>query len=261
MPASRPVAQRDETADDSGDDRRADRCRHAHAPRWRQARRQGDGDRAPLAILDALVPQLYPAALARGVLLIIATVHEEVGTIGAAAVARDLAVERALILDVAPDGDAPGPPEDWYPVALGAGPVLPHRDAAVAYSRGICREIHDAAQAADVPLQDGAFPIYVSDGREFHAGGHRRPCLPSRPAAARERTGGAGDAAQRAPCDGGDDSADDEVGAGAGEVVVAAGVVGAHGRDLARVTDRDDGPAGMYAGAQRAGAYAVTSLV
>ena len=64
----------------------------------------------------------------------------------------------------------------------------------------------------------------------------------------------AGDAAQRALGDRADDGTDDEVGAVVGEVVVAAGFVGAHGRHLAGVADRHDGLGAVYAGVQFAGA-------
>jgi len=127
-------------------------------------------DRALLAIADVIATTCDPGQLARDTWLI-ATVQEENGTIGADAAARAIELEQALVLDVAPAGDIPDQPEDLFPLALGGGPVLVHRDSGVAYGRAFGAVLARAAAHAGRTLVDGAYVSYGSDGREYARAG------------------------------------------------------------------------------------------
>lgn len=122
-------------------------------------------DRALLAVLTALLER--PGFAPRNELWVAATTQEEVGAVGASWFGDDFFPDVALTLDVAPCGRLPGQPPDRFPLDLGAGPVLVHRDISLVYDRAIGRELWSAAQAAGQPLQDGAFRAYFTDGREM----------------------------------------------------------------------------------------------
>lgn len=132
-------------------------------------------DRALLAAITALVER--PGFAPRSDLWIVGTVQEEIGAVGASALAASLAADVSLTLDVAPCGRLPGQPADRFPVDLGGGPVLVHKDISMVYNRGIGRELWAAAEAAGRPLQEGAFRAYFTDGREMVRGGSRTVLL------------------------------------------------------------------------------------
>ncbi len=126
-------------------------------------------DRALLAALTALIER--PGFAPRGELWIAATVQEEIGGVGASALAARFAPDAWLALDVAPCGKLPGQPADRFPVDLGDGPVLVHKDIALVYNRELGRELWSAAATAGRRLQEGVFRAYFSDGRELARSG------------------------------------------------------------------------------------------
>ena len=132
-------------------------------------------DRALLAAVTALVER--PGFAPRNELWLAATVQEEIGAVGASSLQDVLAVDVSLTLDAAPCGRLPGQPPDRFPVDLGLGPVLVHKDISMVYDRGIGEELWRAAQSAGHPLQDGAFRAYFTDGREMSRSGARSAVL------------------------------------------------------------------------------------
>jgi endoglucanase len=132
-------------------------------------------DRALLAAITALIER--PSFVPRHDLWIAATVQEEISSTGAASLGPALAPDVSLVLDVAPCGKLPGQPADRFPVALGHGPVLVHKDVSMVYDREIGRELWAAAQSAGRRLQDGVFRAYLTDGREMVRSGAKTALL------------------------------------------------------------------------------------
>jgi putative aminopeptidase FrvX len=128
-------------------------------------------DRALLAAITALIER--PALAPRNDLRIVATVQEEIGSVGAASLGAAFASDICLTLDIAPCGKLPGQPADRFPVDLGLGPVLVHKDISMVYDSRVGREIWSAAAEAGRPLQEGAFRAYQTDGRELARYGAR----------------------------------------------------------------------------------------
>ena len=122
-------------------------------------------DRALLAAITALIEQ--PSLTPRNDLRIAATVQEEIGSVGASAFGPAAASDVWLALDIAPCGKLPGQPAHRFPVDLGDGPVLVHKDISVVYDRAVGGELWSAAKSAGRSMQEGAFRAYFSDGREL----------------------------------------------------------------------------------------------
>ncbi|MDO9409001.1 M42 family metallopeptidase [Patulibacter sp.] len=123
-------------------------------------------DRVAIAVMEALRADLDLDALECELWFAI-TVQEENGLHGAQAVAAHDGFARVLGLEVGLVGDVPGIDDQEHPARLGAGPILVHKDSMVHYDRGIGLQIHAAAEAHGIPLQDAVFSSYASDGRAF----------------------------------------------------------------------------------------------
>jgi tetrahedral aminopeptidase len=123
-------------------------------------------DRMPLALMTALIEQVADQDLAYELHLGV-TIQEENGLIGANAIPGDLRPDLALAVDVGLAGDVPGVSDQTMPTALGAGPVLVHKDASVHYSRALIWKLVGLAEARSIPFQHAIFEQYGSDGAEF----------------------------------------------------------------------------------------------
>jgi tetrahedral aminopeptidase len=123
-------------------------------------------DRVGLAIMTEALQKLNPDALRYDVTFA-ATVQEEMGVIGAAAIARDAVFDAAISLEVGLSGDTPGVTKEEIPTSLGAGPILVHHDREVSYSKEIGRAIEACAKANKIPLQHAVFQRFATDGREL----------------------------------------------------------------------------------------------
>jgi endoglucanase len=134
------------------------------------ARRSGDrvigkamDDRAMLAIVDSIVRGERGLGSEHS-LAVLATVQEEVGTVGAATLARHLPRgTEIVVLDVAPTNDVPGAVAD-SDVRLKAGPVLIARDDGGHYSRGLAAALSGASTG---PVQHATYRHYATDAREL----------------------------------------------------------------------------------------------
>jgi endoglucanase len=139
-----------------------------------QTRRLGDhvvgkafDDRVGLALMTALADRLAGTSPTREVVLV-ATVQEEAGAIGAASLRHDLGpFPEAIALEVGPAGDFPGTAPDAREVALGRGPALVHSDAATHYDSALTRALLDLAEREKILLQHAAFASFGTDGAQL----------------------------------------------------------------------------------------------
>jgi endoglucanase len=123
-------------------------------------------DRVPLAILTELLRRAPRQELKWDVTLA-CTVQEEVGLIGAAALAAREAFEAAIVVEIGLAGDIPGVAERDMPLRLGAGPILVHKDSLVHYDHALTAALEQTAQAANIAFQHAVFGSFGSDGAAF----------------------------------------------------------------------------------------------
>jgi endoglucanase len=123
-------------------------------------------DRALLAIMTELVRRV-PAAEMRCQLTLAATVQEEIGLVGASALAAHQSYDGAIVLEIGLAADIPGVPEDMMPVRLGGGPILVHKDAMVHYDYRLTQALERCAAEAKLPIQHAVFGSFGSDGAAF----------------------------------------------------------------------------------------------
>mgnify|MGYP001141815844 CR=1 FL=1 len=135
-------------------------------------RRKGDflsgkamDNRVGLTIMDGLLEALDRTKLQFD-LYLASTMHEELGFIGAASVNDQIGCSYAVALDVGLAGDIPTVSDRRVSNALGAGPLLVHYDR-LAYDVPLTRGLRTAAVDHGIPIQDGVFSGYSSDGLEL----------------------------------------------------------------------------------------------
>jgi len=117
-------------------------------------------NRVGLALMDALIDTDGLACEP----WLIATTQEENGLHGARALVREERFAAAIALDVGLAGDIPAVEEREYATKLGAGPIVVHRDTGIIYDRVLTQHLFALANARDLPIQDGLFGGYGSDG-------------------------------------------------------------------------------------------------
>ena len=122
-------------------------------------------DRVGLAIMDRLLDELNRDRLAYDVVFV-STVQEELGLIGAEAVADRVNCEIAISLDVGLVGDVPGVDQREASARLGAGPTIVHKDLS-SYNRSLTLSLMKTARDAGIPVQAGVFGLYGSDSSAF----------------------------------------------------------------------------------------------
>ncbi len=123
-------------------------------------------DRVLLAVQTELLRRLAPADM-HCRLTLAATVQEEIGLVGASALAAGRDFDAAIVLEIGLAGDVPGVKDDMMPVRLGGGPLLVHKDALVHYDHGVTRAMERAAAGADIAIQHAVFGSFGSDGAEL----------------------------------------------------------------------------------------------
>ncbi len=132
----------------------------------------GMDDRICLCVIELLLEAVAGRELTCE-LFVAATVQEENGLHGARALARARRFDRIIALDVGLVGDIPTVGAKNYECLLGAGPILAHKDALVAYDHDLTWALADCADAVGVPWQHGVFAGYGSDGLAFVEEGMR----------------------------------------------------------------------------------------
>jgi endoglucanase len=120
-------------------------------------------DRALLAVLTELLRRT-PADELKCELTLAATVQEEIGLIGASALAAREQFEVAIVLEIGLAGDIPGVSYYTMPLRLGAGPILVHKDALVHYDYHLTSALEKAARQAGIAIQHAVFGSFGSDG-------------------------------------------------------------------------------------------------
>lgn len=138
-------------------------------------------DRVPIAVMTELVRRVPRDRFAWEVTLV-ATVQEEIGIIGAAALAAREQFDAVIIVEIGLAGDIPRVGLEAIPTQLGAGPVLVHKDSIVHYDHRLTAALEQCAAQANVPIQHAVFGSYGSDGASFMR--HDMPaaliCFPAR---------------------------------------------------------------------------------
>ncbi len=122
-------------------------------------------DRAALAVMTQLLERIDRDRLAFE-LWFGSTVQEEIGLVGAGSVAG---FDLAIALEIGLAGDIPPVGLDHIPARLGQGPILGHKDGAVAYDVKLTRRLQAVAERQGVPIQQLVFLNFTSDGRAFMA--------------------------------------------------------------------------------------------
>jgi len=128
-------------------------------------------DRVPLAVMTEVMRRVPADELAWEVTFA-ATVQEEIGTVGAFALAaREQAgygpFDAAIIVEIGLSGDIPTVGEKMLPLALGKGPGLIHKDSLVHYDHALTAALEACAAANHIPIQHAVFGSFGSDGRAF----------------------------------------------------------------------------------------------
>jgi putative aminopeptidase FrvX len=121
-------------------------------------------DRVPLAVITEVLRRV-PVAERACDLTLACTVQEEIGLIGAFAVAaHDGAFDAAIAVEVGMAGDIPALNERAMPVRLGAGPILIHKDALVHYDHALTARLEAVAADSGIAIQHAIFGSFGSDG-------------------------------------------------------------------------------------------------
>ena len=120
-------------------------------------------DRVPLAVITEVLRRV-PLAERGCELTLACTVQEEVGLIGASALAARERFDAAIVVEIGMAGDIPGVDERMMPLRLGGGPVLVHKDALVHYDYALTQRLEQVAQGAGIPIQHAIFGSFGSDG-------------------------------------------------------------------------------------------------
>ena len=120
-------------------------------------------DRVGVAILGEVVRRVSVSDLGCE-LTLACTVQEEIGVIGAAALAAREQFDAAIVVESGLAGDVPKVGELAVPLRLGGGPTLVHKDSLVHYDHALTARLERVAAEAGVPLQHTVFGSYGSDG-------------------------------------------------------------------------------------------------
>lgn len=123
-------------------------------------------DRVPLAVISEVLRRV-PKEELRCELTLACTVQEEIGLIGAAALAAHEQFDAAIAVEIGLAGDIPGVPYRAMPTRLGGGPLLVHKDAWVHYDHALTQRLEEVARAARIPIQHAVFGSFGSDGAAF----------------------------------------------------------------------------------------------
>nr|PZN26189.1 MAG: aminopeptidase [Chloroflexota bacterium] len=120
-------------------------------------------DRVPLAVITEVLRRV-PADERAWDLTLACTVQEEVGLIGASALAARAPFDAAIAVEIGMAGDVPGLDERSMPLRLGAGPALIHKDSMVHYDHALTAALERTAAEAGIAIQHAVFGSFGSDG-------------------------------------------------------------------------------------------------
>jgi endoglucanase len=133
-------------------------------------------DRGGVAILCELVRRIAGQSLGCA-LTVATTVQEEIGGIGAAALAGREEFDAAIVVESGQAGDVPRVGESYVPLRLGAGPALVHKDGMVHYDHALTARIEQLAASEGIPIQPAVLGFIGTDGSLLMKGGIPTACL------------------------------------------------------------------------------------
>jgi putative aminopeptidase FrvX len=119
-------------------------------------------DRVLLAVITEVARRVPPAERGWNIHLG-CTVQEEIGVIGAAALAAKHDYDAAIVLEIGLAGDVPGVDDTIMPTRLGAGPILLHKDALVHSDWAMNRALETVAAEQNIPIQHAIFGSFGTD--------------------------------------------------------------------------------------------------
>lgn len=120
-------------------------------------------DRVGVAVLCAVARRLALGE-PRCELTLACTVQEEIGLVGAAALAAREEFDGAVVVESGLAGDVPKVGETAMPVRLGGGPALIHKDSMVHYDHRLTTRLEEVAASANVAVQHAVVGSFASDG-------------------------------------------------------------------------------------------------
>jgi putative aminopeptidase FrvX len=123
-------------------------------------------DRVGVAALCEVVRRV-PAGELGCQLTVAATVQEEIGVVGATALAAREQFDAAIVVESGLAGDVPKVGDTAVPLKLGGGPALVHKDSMVHYDHRVTARLEELAGEAGIPIQHCVFGSYGSDGGAF----------------------------------------------------------------------------------------------
>ncbi len=123
-------------------------------------------DRVPIAVMTELVKRV-PVDQLKWDVTLAATVQEEIGIIGASALASREKFDAAIIVEIGLAGDIPQVGLEAIPVKLGGGPTLVHKDSIIHYDHALTAALEKCAADANIPIQHAVFGSFGSDGAAF----------------------------------------------------------------------------------------------
>ena len=91
------------------------------------------------------------------------TVQEEIGVIGAAALASKHDYDAAIVLEIGLAGDIPGVDATMMPTRLGDGPILLHKDSLVHSDWEMNQKLEAVAKESNIPIQHAIFASFGTD--------------------------------------------------------------------------------------------------
>lgn len=120
-------------------------------------------DRVLLAVLTEVLRRV-PADQRACDLTVVCSVQEEIGLVGASALAVREQVDAAVVLEIGLAGDIPGVYWRDMPVRLGGGPLLVHKDSLVHYDHRLTARLEQIADEEGIVIQHAVFGSFGSDG-------------------------------------------------------------------------------------------------
>jgi endoglucanase len=120
-------------------------------------------DRGGVAVLCEIARQIASERLSCE-LTLACTVQEEIGVVGASALAAREDFDRAIVVESGLAGDVPKVGELAVPLRLGSGPALVHKDSLVHYDHALTMQLSDLAAQIGIPVQHAVLGSIGTDG-------------------------------------------------------------------------------------------------
>ncbi len=120
-------------------------------------------DRVPLVVATEVLRRV-PVEELGCQLTLACSIQEEIGLIGASALAAHEEFDAGIAIEVGLAGDIPTVGDQAMPLHLGGGPILVHKDALVHYDHTLTARLERVAADAEIEIQHAVFGSFGSDG-------------------------------------------------------------------------------------------------